>query len=180
MLKDITLKITKQLQKKAPSNQLLAGHLGTHFDCMNKQFPLEYARSKGYIIDVSTIREREVTINDVDLSKITKDMFVGFCFGFLDEVGYGTEEYHFGPELSKKLIDALLEKKVRMIGVDLMGVRRGKEHTPTDQYCADHDVFIIENLCNMKNVTSRDVIVNVYPLSFEGTTGLPCRVIVEY
>ena len=46
---DITLKITPKMMKDAQGNEKKAfvGHLGTHFDVMNKEFPLEYTERKG-------------------------------------------------------------------------------------------------------------------------------------
>ena len=46
MLIDITLRITPKMTKDAQGNlkKALVGHLGTHFDVMNKEFPLEYVR----------------------------------------------------------------------------------------------------------------------------------------
>jgi len=43
MLIDITLKITPKMVSDAQGNEkkALVGHLGTHFDVMNKEFPLE-------------------------------------------------------------------------------------------------------------------------------------------
>ena len=57
MLIDITLKVTAGLSKEAQSNQdrSLVGHLGTHFDVMDKEFPLEYTRRQGVVFDVSAI-----------------------------------------------------------------------------------------------------------------------------
>lgn len=59
------------------------GHLGTHFDVMDKEFPLEYTRRDGVVFDVSAIRERDISSADVDLSLVGKEMFVAFCTGFL-------------------------------------------------------------------------------------------------
>ena len=41
---DITLRITPKMATDAQGNEkkALVGHLGTHFDVMNKEFPLEY------------------------------------------------------------------------------------------------------------------------------------------
>ena len=51
--------------------------------------------------------------------------------GFIEEEGYGSRKYFTEhPQLSNALLEALLEKKVSIIGVDFAGVRRGKEHTP--------------------------------------------------
>ena len=54
----------------------------------------------------------------------------------------------------------------------------GKEHTPTDSYCASNNVFIIENLCNLGLILGNSII-NTYPMNYVGLTGLPCRVVAE-
>lgn len=184
MLIDITLKITRKMVTDAQGNEkkALVGHLGTHFDVMNKEFPLEYTKRKGIIFDVSTVEGRDIDIEDILLDKVEADMFVGFYTGFIEKEGYGGKVYFTEhPQLSDHLIDALLEKSISIIGIDFAGVRRGKEHTPKDQYCADRSVFIIENLCNLKAVL--DVggvgIINTYPMNYADMTGLPCRVVVE-
>ncbi len=125
MLKDITLLITPQMAKDAQENEkrVLAGHLGTHFDVMNKEFPLEYTRRKAYVFDVSAVRDRE-------------------------------------------------------IGIDCAGIKTGKRHPETDQYCADRGVFIVENLCGLKEIVG-SCVINTYPMNYAGMSGLPCRVIVE-
>lgn len=109
-------------------------------------------------------------------------MFVCFYTGFIEDEGYGTKKYFTEhPQLSNGLLEALLQKKVSIIGVDFAGVRRGKEHTPMDQYCADHGVFIIENLCNLCSVlkNGNTFIVNTYPMNYAEMTGLPCRVVAD-
>lgn len=184
MLIDITLKITPKMVTDAQGNEkkALVGHLGTHFDVMNKEFPLEFTRRKGIIFDVSDVEGREITAEDIDLARVEKDMFVAFYTGFIEKEGYGTQVYFTAhPQLSDELIDRLLDKLISIIGVDFAGVRRGKEHTPKDQYCADRGVFIIENLCNLKTVIDAggDCIVNTYPMNYAEMTGLPCRVVAE-
>ena len=61
---DITLKITPKMVTDAQCNEkkALVGHLGTHFDVMNKEFPLEYTERKGIVFDVSEIKDRDVNI----------------------------------------------------------------------------------------------------------------------
>lgn len=184
MLIDITLEITQELAKKAPgsSDKALAGHLGTHFDVMNKEFPLAYTQRKGIVFDVSSVKDRDISTGDITLEEIHRDMFVAFYTGFLEETGYGTKTYFAEhPQLSRELIDALLAKGVSIIGVDFAGVRRGKEHTPMDQYCADRGTFVIENLCNLKVLVDagRHFRANTYPMRYADITGLPCRVIAE-
>ena len=152
MFVDFTLKITPELIIDAQGNEKksLVGHLGTHFDVMNKEFPLEYLRLPSVIFNVHN--KQEIQFNDIDFSQIKEGMFVGFA-------------------------------TVAIIGIDCAGIRRGKEHTPIDQYCADHNVFVIENLCNLQTfLHSKDHMtcyINTYPVHYSDMTGLPCRVVAE-
>ena len=184
MLIDITLKITPKIIKTVPgyTQTALAGHIGTHFDVMNKEFPLEFTRREGIVFDVSSIRSRDIEAEDVDMSAVKKGMFVAFNTGYLDEVGYGTPEYYADhPQLSDALIDLLLDRGVSIIGIDCSGIRRGKEHTPKDQLCADHGAFVVENLAALHTVIENGgrFTAHTYPMSYEGITGLPCRVVAE-
>lgn len=184
MLIDLTLPITPKLAEKARQSQdpSLVGHLGTHFDVMNKEFPLSYTRRRGVVFDVSSVKGRDIDCRDIAIETIEPDMFVAFYSGFTEENEYGSRAY-FGdhPQLSEALIDCLLEKGVSIIGLDFAGARRGKEHTPTDQRCADRGTFILENLCQLKSLTAYpgSFLVYTYPMRFTGLTGLPCRVIAE-
>lgn len=184
MLIDITLKITREMLLDAKNSEKpeLLGHLGTHFDVMDKVFPLQYMSRNGIIFDVSAVGDRDIDLSDIDISKVKRDMFVAFYTGFADTEPYGSERYFKShPQLSIELIDALVQKGVSIIALDFAGVRRGKEHTPKDQYCANNGVFIIENLCNLKSLleSDDDFVVHTYPMNFEGTTGLPCRVVAQ-
>ncbi|MGN1399252.1 MAG: cyclase family protein [Erysipelotrichaceae bacterium] len=184
MLIDLTLRITPKMVTDAQGNEkkVLSGHLGTHFDVMNKEFPLEYTKRKAIVFDVSNVNNRDIDIDDINISKVEQNMFVAFYTGFIEKEGYGGKVYFTEhPQLSDKLIDALLDKGISIIGIDFAGVRRGKEHTPKDQYCADHDVFIIENLCNLQKVVEAGGIclINTYPINYADMTGLPCRVVAE-
>ena len=81
MLIDLSVKITKFTRKEAPDNEKMVsfGHLGTHFDVMNKEFPLSYVRKEGVVFDVSGIKDRDIDLEDVDISKAKKEMFILFC-----------------------------------------------------------------------------------------------------
>ena len=120
-----------------------------------------------------------IDINDINLGIVRENMFVAFYTGFMDKVSYGTKKYFKEhPQLSHELIDALLDKHISMIGIDCAGVKQGKEHTPTDQYCADRNVFIIENLLDRLEYPNTCV-MNTYPTNFNDMTGLPCSVVFD-
>jgi len=161
-----------------------AGHIGTHFDVMNTAFDVENTKLPGKIIDVSGVRERDIDISDLGATEIRAHDFVIFHTGFLQAVGYGTPGYRMDhPQLARDLLRLLIEKQVSLIGLDAPGVRCGDEHTPTDQWCADHGVFIVENLANtgllLQAAGQRPFTVYTFPLSIAELTGLPCRVIAE-
>lgn len=184
MLIDITLPVTPRLIQDVPGNvdKALAGHVGTHFDVMNKEFPLAYTQRKGIVFDVSKVKDRDICAGDIGLDKVQPDMFVAFYTGFMETVGYGTKPYFKDhPQLSQTLIDALLDKGVSIIGIDCAGVRRGAEHVPADQRCADRGTFVIENLWDLKQVIDHggSFRAHTYPMRYAGITGLPCRVIAE-
>lgn len=186
MFIDLTLEITPEIRSKAQQNQdrTIGGHLGTHFDVMDKIFPLEYLERDGIVFDVSNIRNRDIKIEDINIEKVKSDMFVAFYSNFIEEIGYGEKEYFKEhPQLSKDLIDALLEKNISIIGIDFTGIRREEEHTMMDEYCAEEGVFIVENICNLKEVlkdkSSSKFTAHTYPVKYTGMSGLPCRVVAE-
>lgn len=188
---DLTLEISKELLssnlKKAINEDKAfgaIGHIGTHFDIMDKEFPLDYINRTGKIFNVSHIRNNEISLKDIDLNEIKENNFVIFYTGYLRDMGYGTAEYLTNhPELSKELIDYLISKKVSLIGIDAPGVKRGSEHRYIDQYCADRDVFIVENINNLdllwSEAKNNPFTMYTFPLNIKGTTGLTSRVIAE-
>lgn len=184
MLIDVTLKITPDMIAVSQKNTAkeLVGHIGTHFDVMDKEFPLEYTKRKGIVFDVSTVSDGEIDLGDIDIDSVEKESFVAFYTGYIEREEYGTHDYFaLSPQLSHRLIDALLEKGISIIGIDFPGIRRGREHVPKDRLCADKNVFVIENLANLKAVLNNGgaFTAHTYPMRCHGMTGLPCRVIVE-
>lgn len=185
MMLDITLPVTPEMLGTAWENtaKSLVGHLGTHFDVMDKGFPLEYTERQAQVFDVSAVRGRDIGTGDIDLSLVEADMFVAFRTGYIEEVEYGTARYFKEhPQLSAELIDALLDKRISIIGVDCAGIRRTPEHVPADQRCADRGVFVIENLWDLKELlkVSPRFTARTFPMRFLGVTGIPCRVVAEY
>ncbi|MBN2853503.1 MAG: cyclase family protein [Clostridia bacterium] len=186
MLIDLSVKVTKSMFENAAANEKLAsfGHLGTHFDVMNKEFPLSFTKRKGILFDVRSISERDITEHDININMVEQEMFVVFYSGFIEKTAYGTKEYFKEhPQLSDSLIDELIKAKISLVGVDFAGVRRGKEHTPKDQYLADRGIFVIENLINLGEIVRNEKVgkfeADIFPVNYEGLTGLPCRVIAR-
>jgi kynurenine formamidase len=160
-----------------------AGHAGTHFDVMDKTFPLESFRTNGKVVDISHIRDREVEIADIAHVPVQNGDMLIFHTGWIDELGYDTAHDYVkkSAELADATVAYLVDQGVRLIGVDAAGVQKPKKHAAVDQYCADRGVFIIENLNNVKQLLALSSPFTVYtaPLSRTDLSGLPCRVIAE-
>lgn len=185
MWTDLTVSVSKEVSEKAMSIEKMTafGHLGTHFDVMNLVFPLEFVKRSGLMFDVTEYVQRgqDIELSGEALSLVEAGDFVIFKTGAIETMAYGSQAY-FGehPQLTVALIEALIAKGTAMIGIDAAGIRRGSEHTPMDQHCADRGVFVVENLCNLSAVlkAKNHVRCDVYtfPIKFEGLSGLPCRV----
>ncbi|MCQ2148721.1 MAG: cyclase family protein [Bacteroidales bacterium] len=174
---DLTMPLSEE-QKQSSS---LSGHVGTHFDIMDKSLPGDKLRLKGIFFDVSSAGDGEITSSDIDMSLLGQGMLVGFYSGIQDRYEYGSESYrHNHPTLSYELIDKLIEKRIALIGIDFAGVRRHAEHTPADQKCADNGIFIIENLHSIESVLgekkSSECFIYVELAPITGATGIPCHV----
>jgi kynurenine formamidase len=165
-----------------PEHQM-EGHVGTHFDVMDKEFPINSFKTRGKLVDISAIRAREVEVSDLVPSKIEAGDTVIFYTGYMDEFGYESRLYwKRSAELSDAAVSYLIEKQIRLIAVDAAGAQKPTKHQKVDKLCADNGIFIVENLDNVKAlIAHRNVPFTVYtaPLRRSGLTGLPCRVIAE-
>ena len=185
---DLTYPITKQwLENWSPNAKdkglMSLGHVGTHFDVKGKEFSTEYCELRGVIFDVSAVGERDIELADIDAEKISAGDFVLFRTGTSERHEYGTDDYAQNfPQVSWDVIKLLVAKKVRIIGVDSRGLRKGSEHPQADKFCADNDTFVVENLVNLNKVVAtgaQNFTVHTYPLNLVGFDGIPCRVIAE-
>ncbi|MDR2788086.1 MAG: cyclase family protein [Candidatus Accumulibacter sp.] len=189
---DLSVPVTREildklaaLSKTRSDGLDLFGHMGTHLDLMGKRFDIDRNEMPGVVFDVGTIKDREIQPEDVDLQKVREGDFVMFHTGALDALGYGSADYFRleAPQLSYALIDGLIDRKVAFIGVDMGGARKAAEHRRVDEYCAEREVFIVENLANLKPLSrlaeEGRFETRVYPLNLVGATGLPCRVVAE-
>ena len=115
MFIDLSILVTTYAGKVAADNERLAsfGHLGTHIDVMNKEFPLDYVRRDGLIFNTREIRDRDIDVTDIDLDLVKPGMFVAFNTNFIEENEYGSKEYFSNhPQLSNELIEELLLRKI--------------------------------------------------------------------
>lgn len=93
----------------------------------------------------------------------------------------GTKEYDQSPSVSRELLDALLQRKVRLILVDSPGVAGGASgelHNETDQYIVDRGAFPVENLTGLAALEGAGrFTLYCFPLPLEGKNALPVRAV---
>lgn len=168
-----------QWAKSQDNKHIAMGHIGTHIDVYEKtNIPLDYFKCNGILFNVEN--KSEVCINDINLSLIKENDFVIFKTGQIEKYNYGDKQYFDNhPQLSNKLINALIDKKIRFIGIDCAGIRNHKEHEEADRKCEKNNIYVIENLSNLSSI--KNLPFNVYTmwLNDEEMTGLRCRVLIE-
>ncbi|WFD09632.1 cyclase family protein [Tepidibacter hydrothermalis] len=156
-------------------------NMGTHIDVMGKDVVLENERliASGIKFDVSHITDRPVEIADLDFSEAKQGDFVFFQTNW-DQYLNDEEKYNAHPEISMEVMEYLVEKKVNMIGIDTLGLGRGKNHGLIDVFLGKSGIYAIENLTNLNKIPKNNFRVFCLPMKIEGLDALPARIMVEF
>lgn len=168
-----------QWAREQNNPHLAMGHIGTHLDTYEKSMiPLEYFKSEGVLFDVRGIDE--VSPDNINLELVKENDFVLFRTGRIEQYAYGEPQYFENhPQLSHELIQKLLDKKIRFIGVDCPGIRQHEEHEKADRLCEQNSVYVIENLSSLGCIPNQRFRIYTMWLDDETMTGLKCRIIAE-
>lgn len=155
-------------------------HFGTHMDApfhmlpdgkKLTDFPLEKFVGEAVVIDVRGQRE----IN-TDLSAVNKNDIVFFYTGHTDKAGSDTF-FENNPVITERTAEKLIEKGVKIVGLD--------SYTPDNEPYAvhkmlfSHDILIVENLVNLKQLVGKRFECFILPLKIKDADGAPCRVIAR-
>ncbi|MDO8554608.1 MAG: cyclase family protein [Candidatus Micrarchaeota archaeon] len=156
-------------------------HTGTHIDapfhCIKNgkklsDFDISYFVGNAIVFDCKN--QKEILLSDSELSIIKEDDFVFFNTGYSDNYlkpGYFSEY----PVISEKTADALVAKKVRVVGLD--SPSPDKEPFKIHNILLGKNIPIIENLFNLSKVTINRFKCIISPLNIKNGDGAPCRVI---
>ena len=155
-------------------------HVGTHIDIVNKNNKIEVNRfiGRGVLVDISKCSEGPISLENISNKRLVKkDDFVFFRSCWSKNVG--KEKYFDHPELSFEVIEWLSKKKVNMVGIDALGLGKGKNHGKYDRYLADKSIYVIENLTNLDLIKDEVFTVYCFPLNMENLEAIPARVVVQ-
>lgn len=180
---DLSLDLSQVMADKKIMNLEISqlGHIGTHIDvCSSPALPLDSFITKAYVVDVTNIYDREISLTDTNLKEldIRPSQSILFKTNWLKERQYGSKSYFTGhPFFAYEICNYLIEKRVSIIGVDAPGMRRSVEHKMLDEYCIERKVYILENINNLEKIPCNQLFtLCCFPLKLSNVTGVTCRV----
>ena len=157
----------------------LPAHTATHVDLVLRERRIAPGRmiGKGKLVDVTGVAGNQIQLGDIEHQVgIQTGDFVFFRTDWSKFAG--TDRYYEHPELSLEVVQWLASSKVNAVGIDALGLGRGRRHGSHDRLLAGNDVFVIENLANLCAVPTREFTVYCFPLSIESIDAIPARVLV--
>ena len=158
----------------------MPAHTATHIDLVfsDRCVSPERMIGRGKLIDVTGVRSGQIQLDDIEnKTAIHKGDFVFFRTDWSKYTG--SDKYFGHPELSFEVVQWLASIGVNAVGIDALGLGQGRLHGEFDRYLARADVFVIENLVNLRQVPRNEFRVYCLPLSIESIDAIPARVLVE-
>jgi kynurenine formamidase len=157
----------------------LPAHTATHVDLVFKDRRIAPERmiGNGKLVDATDVTGHHVQLSDVEgqVGIETGD----FVFFRTDWSRFAsTDRYYEHPELSLEVVQWLASNQVNAVGIDALGLGRDRRHGEYDRLLAGSDIFVIENLTNLRAVPKREFTVYCLPLSIENIDAIPARVLV--
>lgn len=182
MLIDLSLPIAKTNPFTTGSPVAHLGHVGTHLDrSPTQELHPDRFISTGKLIDVSAIRDRLIEPDDLaNIAETEEGDLLILRTGWLAERYPSDEYFQLHPELSHEAVELIVSKKVNMIGIDAPGLGRPDRHSDLDRFCAEHDIFVVENLANLERLTADTFTIYCFPINLTASSGLPVRVVAEF
>ena len=98
----------------------------------------------------------------------------------------GAEDFleHGWPYLTKDAADYLVEKKIRLVGMESADIddyyygKTPKSHPPAHYAFLGNDIYIIENIANLDQLKKTRCFLISAPLKIQNGTGSPLRLIL--
>jgi len=158
----------------------LGMHVGTHIDAPSHllaggksldQFALETFSGRGIYIKIKGNFDLEV-VKKVPLAKDDIALFDTGMSNTYDQSRY----FHEYPSMTEVIANYLVEREVKMVGVDMCSV--DYDPFPVHKILLEHDILIIENLTNLSRLQEQDFTIHAFPLPLH-LDASPTRVVAE-
>ena len=195
MAPDVDMRPLMEIAKGDSSNITLitmASHIGTHMDApchfipgakSIDQMPLETFTGPVVTVTVQRGASQEIPLDDVVRAGIQAGDIVFLHTGWSNK--FDTPAYDDHPYLSVDLANFLVDKRVKMLGIDCVNVdwpiaTRPADYTrPIHHTLLGNDILIIENLTNLEAIAGKRARVFAFPIKYKGGDGAQTRVVAE-
>ncbi|OGH15526.1 MAG: hypothetical protein A3E68_01005 [Candidatus Levybacteria bacterium RIFCSPHIGHO2_12_FULL_39_39] len=156
-------------------------HAGTHIDAPRHmvkngrsldQISVDKFIGKGVLIKIS---DKKFDLDAIKSTNIEQVDIVLFYTG-ISEVYHQSEYYDNYPAITKEIAEYLVNKKVKMVGVDMCSVDH--EPFPVHRILLRNEILIIENLTNLQELENEEFKIYAFPIKLE-IDGAPARVLAE-
>lgn len=173
-----------------------ATHVGTHIDAplhfiedgrAIDELNLSHFAGDGVVVDVSRNEPSEITLTEFKDApgEVRKDdivlVYTGWCHR------YGSDNYDPHPWLSKELADWLVDRSVKLVGIDtitpdLPSPFREEEWAeyPVHHTLLGNDVLIAEHVGGLDAVAGDRVKIFAFPLKIRDGDGAQTRLVARY
>lgn len=184
------IKQTSTIEKNGWNEKRISfnSHFSTHIDApfhMLKEgkkltdYPIDRFIGDGVVIDARN--NSEMNVNNVkqdgikpSLDDVKQEDIVFVYTGHTKKAG-SKEFFENNPTISKSLAQKLIDKKVKIIGLDSFS----PDNAPFEihKLFFKHDILIVENLVNLDKLAGKRFKCYILPLKIKDADGAPCRVI---
>jgi kynurenine formamidase len=171
----------------------MVNHIATHIETPYHLFkegedlgkiPADRYCGAGILISLKSVppkspitREAVIKAGE-DAGGIKEGDIAFFNLGYSDK--YGTGEYGNSPYFSNEAIRWIVDRKIKMMGVDAGGVEiPGSEEHVNHGALFSGGVLLIENLANLDSLPVNRFTVYAFPIPIKGMDSFPLRVIAE-
>ena len=172
-------------------NISMVSHIGTHIEAPYHLFksqadlaglPLERLMGEAVLLDLRHCpRKNAVTAQHVQDASAKaggiRPSDIVFC-NLGSAAFYGTDEYGMSPYFSPEGIQWLIDRGMKMMGVDASGVEvPGNENHVNHSALFAKGIPLIENLANLDRLSRTRFLVYAFPVAVSGLEAFPLRVI---
>jgi kynurenine formamidase len=171
----------------------LSSHTGTHLDAPHhfiknglkiNQIPLDRLIGKAILIKIKKTKNNAITKSDIILferknGEIPNKSSIFFFTGWqknLKKKNYFTEN----PGLDISAAKYIVSKKINLVGIDSPSIDLGNDESFSVHHIfSKNNILIVENLTNLKKISSKEFNFTILPLKLKDATGSPVRAIAS-
>ena len=161
-------------EKRLTINSHFSTHIDAPFHMILNGKTLTNFPVDAFIGDAMVIDAQNQNVIESDLKDVKKEDLVFFFTGHIDKA-YSPDFFRDNPTIGKETAQKLVEKKVKMVGLDSYTV----DNAPFEVHklLLQNDILIVENLVNLDKLVGKRFKCYVLPLKIQDGDGAPCRVI---